>query len=299
MIHSIIATNHFNQSLTIELASPEKSGLAVLSVDGLGPVKATINMDSAGSQDGTKFRNARATNRNITIQLRYMNDIEESRLKTYKYFPVKEKVKITIVSDDKTVFTYGWVESNEPDIFSPETEGSISIVCEDSYFQSQIASDTVFYGIHDLFEFPFSNESLTEPLITISSIETNLIKPINYKGDIQTGFEMIMTATGSVSGVRMYDLETREIMAIDDAQLIALTGSGIIKGDQISIQTRKGYRSATLYRDGSAINILNTLGKGTDWFVLERGDNLFAYTATDGLVNTEFKIVHRVLYEGI
>ncbi len=299
MINAIIITNHFGKSLTLELACPEKSGLAVLDVKGLGPVKASVNMKEVTGYDGKKFASAIATNRNIVLKLKYMHPVVENRLKTYEYFPLKKKLKIEIQTDTKNVFTYGYVESNEADIFSPDSGCSVSIMCEDSYFQSSIASNTVFYGINAGFEFPFSNESLTEPTIVFSEVETDLIKNIQYDGEVETGFEMIIDAKGTVENIKVYDMDTREVMAIDTDKLEALTGQGLGLGDTISIQTRQGYRSATLFRDDEEINIINVLGKHADWFVLEKGSNLFAYTAEEGLFNAEFRVVHRILYEGV
>lgn len=42
MIKSVTVVNHLGESLKLDLASPEKSGFIVKSIEGLGPVKATV-----------------------------------------------------------------------------------------------------------------------------------------------------------------------------------------------------------------------------------------------------------------
>ena len=88
-------------------------------------------------------------------------------------------------------------------------------------------------------------------------------------------------------------------MKIDSAKLLALTGSGIVVGDEIYISTVRNDKYVLLLRDGEYINILNTLEKRTDWFQLVKGDNIFAYTAEFGLTNLQFKVKNKIVYEGI
>lgn len=114
-----------------------ESGLLITSIDGLGPSKASINMSEYAAIDGQSFNSARLSGRNIVIHALYSdvnNSIEEARLLSYKMFPIKSKVKIKAIADNRTVETEGYVESNEPDIFSKRSGCQISILCEDAYF---------------------------------------------------------------------------------------------------------------------------------------------------------------------
>src|SRR5690606_21799099 len=134
---------------------------------------------------------------------------------------------------------------------------------------------TVFYGVESVFEFPFSNESLTDPLIVFGNIQLKTENVITYKGDTEIGVTIHIHAIGEVENITIYNTGTREIMRIDTVKLEALTGSGIVAGDDIVIKTQKGDKSITLIREGQYINILNCLGKETDWFTLAKGDNIF------------------------
>jgi hypothetical protein len=78
-----------------------------------------------------------------------------------------------------------------------------------------------------------------------------------------------------------------------------MTGSALIYGDTVTICTIKGQKSAYLLRDGEYTNILNCLGKTPDWFSLTKGDNIYAFSADSGEEFLDFRVEHRVAYEGV
>lgn len=304
MIKSIKVTNYFGESLNLELMFPEKSGFIIQKIDGLGPPKATINSPEVSTTDGSIFNSARASSRNIVITLSfpYNPSVEAMRHLTYKYFPIKKKVRLLIETDTRTCETYGYVESNEPDIFSSNETCQISIICPDPYFYSAGVhgkTTTVFSGVVSMFEFPFSNNSLTEKLIDFGELVNRTEQTVYYTGDSEVGLVITIHSLGTVTGLEIYNTGTREVMRINDDRLVTLTGSGIIAGDEIIISTIKGDKSITLLRNGLYTNILNSLDKNSDWFQLIKGDNVFAYTATTGTTNLQFMIENQTVYEGI
>ena len=60
MIKSIEIVNGFGEHLTIELGAPEKTGLWVKSIKGIGPGKANINTTDLASSDGGIYNSARS-----------------------------------------------------------------------------------------------------------------------------------------------------------------------------------------------------------------------------------------------
>jgi hypothetical protein len=304
MIRSITVTNYLNESLTLELAFPEKSGFAVQKIDGLGPCKAIINTNEFASDDGGIFNSARVSGRNIVLSLKLLAKptIETTRQLSYKYFPLKKAVTLTIETDNRLCETVGHVESNEPDIFSKFETAQISIICPDPYLYS-IGEDgvqtTVFSGVESLFEFPFSNESLTENLIEFGAIQNTTEQNVYYSGDSGIGILITMHALGEVTNISIYNTSTRELMKLNTNRLLTLTGSVIKSGDEITISTVKGKKYVMLLRDGIYINILNCLDKKPGWFQLIKGDNIFAYTAETGVSNLQFRIENRTVYEGV
>lgn len=305
MIKSITVKNYLNNSITLELTRPEKSGFIVRSIDGLGPAKANINVTDIATNDGGIFNSSRLNTRNIVMNLGFFQtsteSIEDIRQKSYKYFPIKQKVHLTIETDNRTSEIDGYVESNEPDIFSSDEGTSISIICPNPFFYSSELNETVFSGVEAAFEFPFENNSLTEPLLVMGEIQHKMEQIIVYDGNSEIGMTIYIHAIGSASNITIVNTLTRETMVINTDKLKTLmkTEDAIISGDTIIINTVKGDKSITLIREGKKTNILNCLDKGSKWFTLVKGDNIFAYAAETGGTNLQFYITNRVAYDGV
>lgn len=302
MIKSVTVTNYLGDSIKLELTRPELSGFVVTSISGLGAGTADINTTDVSTNDGSVYNSARAQTRNIVLSLQYLfkNTIEDVRHLSYKYFPIKKKVKLRIETDNRNLEIEGYVESNEPDIFSKEESADISIVCPYPFFYSgDGVQTTIFSGIEPLFEFPFSNESLSENLLMMGAIQNKTENVIVYNGDVEIGVTITIHAIGDASGISIYNVTTRESMVINTDKIKTFTGSGIIAGDDIIICTVKGRKSVTLLRAGNTYNILNCMDRNTDWFQLSKGDNVFAYVAETGTVNLQFKIENQLVYEGV
>ena len=307
MIYSLAVTNYLGDRIKLELGRPENTGFLVKSITGLGPVKANVNTTEVATNDGSMFNSARLSQRNIVIQLAFVHsiygeDIEEIRQKSYKYFPIKKNVELIIETDNRYARTIGYIESNDPDIFSKQEGTQISIICPDPYFYSASEDGnnvTDFYSIDPVFEFPFSNESLSEPLLIFGEIQIKTEGVITYHGDSEIGVMIYIHAIGPATNINIYNTETREVMSINTTKLEALTGKGIVASDDIIINTLKGEKSITLVREGKSYNILNCLDKNTDWFTLVKGDNIFAFTAESGVTNLQFRIENKVIYEGV
>lgn len=307
MIYSIVVTNYLGDRIKLELRKPDVSGFLIKSITGLGPAKANVNTTEVSTNDGSLFNSARLSQRNIVLDMVFINtvygeSIEDLRQKSYKYFPLKKSVELTIETDNRYVKTTGYVESNEPNIFSSQEGTQISIICPDPYFYSAGEDGnnvTNFYSIDPMFEFPFSNESLDEPLLVFGEIQIKTEGVITYHGDSEIGVMIYIHAIGPATNINIYNTETREVMRINTEKISSLTGKGIVASDDIVINTAKGEKSITLIREGVSYNILNCLDKNTDWFTLAKGDNIFAFTADSGITNLQFRVENKVIYEGV
>ena len=305
MIKSITITNFLGEELKVTLTEAMPShGLLVRSIEGLGPVKANISTTDLSTADGSVYNSSRLDERNIVINFLFFGNplIEDARQLTYKYFPLKKELTFKIETDNRVAEAYGYVESNEPDIFSEQEGCQISIICPDQFFYSASEDEknwTVFSGIEALFEFPFSNEDLHGHLIEFGSIENATERTIYYEGDTDVGIIMYIHAIGEVGTITIYNTLTRESMIIDADKIASLTGSRIKAGDDIIINTNRGQKSVYLLRSGVYTNILNALGRDADWFVISKGDNVFTYIADSGSSNLLFRIYGRTIFEGV
>lgn len=120
MIKSVTVVNYLGESFKMELMRPEESGFIIQSITGIGPVKANINNTELSTGDGAVYNSSRLTVRNIIFKLCFLPNptIEHTRQKSYKYFPVKKPIKLIFETDNRVSECSGYVESNEPDIFS-------------------------------------------------------------------------------------------------------------------------------------------------------------------------------------
>lgn len=303
MIKTVTAINYLREEVKIKLSDMSPShGLIITDMSGLGPPKANINTTTISSGDGSIYNSARLDDRNITMNLLFADapSIEAARQNTYRYFPVKKPITLKIDTDNRSVYTVGYVESNEPTIFNDKESCQISIICPDSHFYSNALNETVFSGIEPDFEFPFSNESLSENLLNFG----NIIKPtrsrnIYYDGDDEIGIVIKIHALGDISDITIWNTRTKEKMKIYADKLKTITGSALKKGDDIIINTEDGYKSVKLLREGKYTNIINCIDRFSDWFKLSKGSNTMAFEANAGYNNIVFKIENKISYEGI
>lgn len=325
MINSVTVTNHLGKSLRLELARPELTGLAITSLTGIGPGKATINTTELATTDGSIYNSGKLPERNIVIEITYLfySTIEEARHISYEFFPLKKKITLEFETELKTVKIEGYVESNDPNIFSKQVKSNISIVCPDPYFYAIQDQVTYFSSIIPEFEFPFSNEGLDlthvpfprtdlypsedlypgvpifEKTIEFGRIVFDKIQNIFYEGNADTGIYIRMHALSSADDLKIYSINDRGELDIDTSIISSITGDSIIKGDDIEICTIKGKKKATLLRNGITYNILNAINRDADWFQLTYGDNAFAYDFEGDTSAIQFEIYNNVLYEGI
>lgn len=164
MIKSIKITNHLQESIVLDLYEPEKSGFIIRSIEGLGPVKANIFFTDIVTLDGAIDNGGRLTTRNIVMSLIFQSSetetIEDIRLKSYRYWPIKRNIIFEIETDNRHCYTIGRVESNVPAIFEQHEGCQISILCPNSYYQDMNLDVTNFYAMAFGFEFPFENDSI-------------------------------------------------------------------------------------------------------------------------------------------
>lgn len=302
MIKSIKVTNPKGESLVLDLFHPEKSGLIVRSISGLGPPKASINSTDLATADGALYSSARASTRNIVFNLQFMfaPTIEDSRQLTYKYFPLKKLIKIEVETDNRSLETSGYVESNQPDIFSKEETTQISILCLNPFFYDPNPSVTQFATVTPTFEFPFSNESTNENLIEFGTINLDTRSIIDYIGDVDTGVLITIHALGSVSGyLTIYNVETQEKMVVDLAKIKTLIGKDYGSGDDIIISTVSGDKYVQVLHDGKYTNAIAAIEKLADWFQISVGRNIFNFTVTKGIENLVMSFGYRNAYGGI
>lgn len=302
MIYRVIATNPKNERLEMELTRPDVSGINVKNITGISPIGADIYSTPFGVVDGGIFSGARVPSREITMTLGMMfhPTVEESRLITYNFFRIKDPVNLFFQTDKRYIQINGYVSNNEVNIFSENEEAVITIFCPDPWFYSPVMKADGFHGARKLFEFPFSNESLTAKLIKFGEISMDTRYNIFYSGDISVGFDMRFSfRSNELHNIYLYNMDTRERMNIYTDQIESLTGSPLTTDDELAISTKTGNKSAYLIRNGIAMNALSIIGKNSDWFKLSKGNNVFAFASDYGAENIDIDISYQDAFAGV
>lgn len=227
MLKGFVIKNFLNERLELILTDPDQSGIIVESVTGLGPGKVTVNIKEIANGDGGSFNGARTPVRNIVMNLIFIADptIEDTRQKTYRYFPTMKPLTLEVITDNHTLCIDGYVESNEPDIFSDQEGCQISILCPNPYFYTKDSQITTSSGETPMFEFPVDNELIKNPVLDpkipsdeeyVTIVENNIgsLSNSSIKQEIfQTEYEDIIrsyTVTESLDGTIPYKAMYKE-----------------------------------------------------------------------------------------
>ena len=106
MIKSVTITNYLQESVKMVLTEPESSGFIIRSIDGLGPAKANVHFTELSTLDGALDNGAMLESKNIVLSLIFIGTptIEDTRLKSYKYFPIKQNLTFEIETDNRHCF---------------------------------------------------------------------------------------------------------------------------------------------------------------------------------------------------
>lgn len=256
-----------------------------VSIDGLTPVKANLNFSTVGVNDGSIYNSGRKDNRNIVLSIKPLRNIEENRIALYKFFPLKRVCSFYFKNGSRDVFVDGIVESVSGSLFEQSQTIQVSIICPSPDFKALEETIDDVSQIIPQFSFPFA---ISAAGVAFSTIDKVAEKNVYNAGDAESGLIIEMRALGEVSDPKIYD-EAANSFELD---------IDLVAGDIITINTNKGEKSVTLFRDGTETNIINLVKPNPTWFTLQPGDNVFLHAATnDDLLQIVFR--HRSQYEGV
>lgn len=293
--------NTKNEILTL---TQDEQNFQIISITGLNPPSAKINISSMANLDGAKYNSSKLETRNIVIKLKINGDIENNRQLLYKYFPTKEWCKFYFKNENRDVYIEGYVENIECDLFTNDEIMQISIICPEPYFK---AIDEIIDDISKVisaFEFPFAfgSNGATNPDIPIdtdtdnaipfSTLDSNKITNVYNDSETETGFIIEIGVSDTITNIKLVNIKTGETFTIDD---------NFLQNDKIIIDTNKGKKSAKLIRNGVTSNLFSSIIKGSKFFQLSIGDNFFSYIIDDGVNDDEVHILfrHNTIYRGV
>lgn len=310
MIEYVEVTNEAGDILHLPLNNFMETGMLITNMEGIGTVRSNISMANYADSDEKKLSSNILEARNITITLRFFNTstktVEQIRDECYYYFSPKKTITLTIKTDLRHVSIRGFVESNEPSIFSQEEETQVSLLCEDPLFYDVANADVTvdeydFNAVRSEFEFPFDNNSLIERLIELGEINHRPINAITYLGEYDTGFTIKLHFKGICINPVIFSNRQDGIFRLLTSKLtnIIPNETQFRKGDLVTINTRSGSKSIVLLRDGKEYNILHILESAAVWPILKTGSNEFIIDAVNGFEFIEVLYEYKTGYLGV
>lgn len=244
---------------------PSSDPIHIRNIDGLEPVKAEITSTQLASGRGEIPQGSTVGKRNIVLTLGFNPDwaggqtISTLRQMLYRYFMPEQWCKLRFFSDYlPTVDIEGKCESVQPNIFSPDPEMQISILCHKPDFieiDSTIYSGTVDDG----------------------SIELEF----EYLGSVDAGFELRIDRsasniayTGPVEITLKSPIEP-QVFSIDP---VTIDGSKYFK-----LSTVPGFKRAqnVATLDAHLTNLLSAVDDLSVWPQLKPGMNVLSVAAAE------------------
>ena len=279
-----------NASGSVYVLTGDEPVYQVLSIQGLNPPSAQLNITNIVGLDGAKYNSARLNTREIVVTVKINGEVEKNRLNLYKYFVTKEWCRFSYKNDSLDVFIEGYVENVECDQFSNAETAQISILCPSPYFESQEEYVEDGSAVSAQFEFPFSID-YDDPVV-ISELLVASVTNVFNGTDTESGMYIDIEVVGTCNKIVITNTETAQTFELDYV---------FQNGDRIRINTYKGQKKVLLYRGGNTVNIFAAMKLGSVFFQLKPGDNTFSYQVDDGSNNQKVFIYfrHRALYRGV
>lgn len=163
----------------------DRDHYTVLNVSGLTLPHCNVNTSTSGTQDGEEYNSSHLEKRNLVITMALEGDIEASRQRLYRIFPLHSPVKVFFKNHNRDVMIDGYVETIDGDLFATREMMQISIICPQPYWEDLI--DIYCEFGHELigFSFPFS---IPAEGMVIAGIYQNPVQQVWNNGTADVGF---------------------------------------------------------------------------------------------------------------
>jgi phage-related protein len=252
---------------------PETDLVQIRNIEGLEPVKASVNTSLFGSVDGAAYTGASVPSRNIVLTIHPNPDwhtwkYEDLRKLIYSYFMTKKPVRLVFYSDeDSPVEIFGIVESVDNSIFSKDQEFNVSVICPDPYFTS-----------------------LDPKVVTGQSIRSGgAPRVVTYNGSVETGIRVKVSFSSGTPpttiGIQVGDPK------ISYFNVTATVGSALYV-DMSSVAMQKYIQNVSI-GSGVITNLLSKMQEGSKWPLFEQGDNKFSVITDQGVQDWELSFYER------
>ena len=259
----------------------------VIEFEGFNPPPASLFTSKSPNRKGSKKNGSTLDERSLIIQIKLLGDIEVNRNALYAWVDTETELKIYYKNGVKNVYCEGTVTDCGVPFCTDNEVMTIAITCPDPYLKDlqEIAAEIT--NLLKLFTFPFAIDEDGIPFSTLrDDNRTNI-----FNAGAATGALIRIKALGEVSNIILYDA--------NDATRIFRINTTLQENEIVEIDTERSPRTVKLIRtDGTTENILKYVGHNPTWFQLKKGNNIFAFTASDlGNVEVTFSFTNK--YQGV
>lgn len=241
------------------LGRAETDLVHIRNIEGLGPVNAAINTTPLGSLDGNIFVGSSVASRNIVLTLAPNPDwstwtYEKLRQLIYTYFMPKKMVRLVFETDEfSPVEIFGYIESNEPKIFSKDGEIQVSVICPYPYFTS------------------------VDPVVLTGTTYDDAIV-VDYEGTVESG---VVVEMHYVSGIAQAGALVRIGDELGPSMYVYTTIDATNYYKMSSIPGQK-YIQLVNVSTGVITNLLSEVEAGSVWPAFQPGENTVLVTGVSG-----------------
>lgn len=261
---------------------------AVIGASGLNPPSASLFTQKSPNRKGSKYNGSTLDERNITLTIRLIGDIEGNRNALYDWVDTEQYIKVRYRNGLKNVYCEGYVEECPIDLFVEQEEVEVSIVCGDPYWKDLQEIATDISNTLSLFKFPFAIDSEGVPFSVVRDSNTTRV----FNQGAETGIIIRIQCKGDIKDFAFFN-------ANDTTQIFRFNTT-FSAGWLVEIDTDSTPKICkAILPDGSTVNLVKYISGRPTWFKLRKGNNLFGYTADSGLDNADVTISFVNKYLGV
>ena len=242
----------------------------VTDFEGFNPPTASLYSSKSPNRKGSKKNGSTLDERALNIEIKILGDIEVNRNALYEWTDTETELKIYYKNGVKNVYCEGTVTDCDIPLCTDNELVTLAIVCNDPFLKDLQEIATDISNLLKQFTFPFAIDANGIPFSTLrADNRTNI-----FNAGADTGAIIKIKALGEVSNISLFDG--------NDASRIFKINMTLQENEIVEIDTERSPRTVKLIRtDGTVENILKYVGHNPTWFQLKKGNNIFAFTASD------------------
>lgn len=260
----------------------------VLDVTGLNPPSASLFTSKSPNRKGSKYNGSTLDERNVTLTIKLLGDVERNRNALYDYIDTEEYVKIKYSNGVKNVYCEGHVQDCDIPLFTDNEIITLVVVCENPYLKDMQEITTEISSILKQFTLSFAIGGEGVPFSTIKESNDTII----FNKGAETGFVFTIRILEDINNLVIFDAtDTRKRFEINTL---------LEKDCIVKIDTENSPKTIKLIKpNGDEENILRYVAPNPTWFTLKKGNNIFGYSSKSGNTNVELNIAFTNKYLGV